>query len=171
MLAKIEAVERWLMRLGIASGIATLAITLIVVCDVAARNVFNAPIHGANEASELLLVAMVFMGLAAAQQGRQNYAIDMATRNLPQSVQSVLELLAYLFCLLVTGALAWFSTRQALDSFHRGEAGFGVIPFPIWPARFVLAGGLWLLAVQFVCDILRHAMGQPRAAATAGSHE
>lgn len=171
MLAKIEAVERWLMWLGIASPIATLAIMLVVVADVTMRFVFNAPIHGATEASELLLVAMVFVGLAAAQQGRQNYAIDMVTRHLPQIVQSALELLAYVFCLAVTLALAWFSTRQAFDSYARGEAGFGIIPFPIWPARFVLALGLWLLALQFVCDILRHVMGQPRAASTAGSHE
>jgi TRAP-type C4-dicarboxylate transport system permease small subunit len=171
MLAIIETIERWLMQLGIASGLATLAITLVVVVDVTARFVFNAPIHGANEASELLLVVMVFMGLAAAQQGRQNYAIDMATRHLPQAAQALLELFAYVFCLVVVAALAWFSTRQAIDSFGRGEAGFGVIPFPIWPARFVLAGGLWLLAVQFACDVLRHLMGRPRAVTTAGSHE
>lgn len=171
MLARIEAIERWFMRLGIAGGVATLAITLVIVVDVIARFLFNAPIHGANELCELLLVAMVFVGLAAAQQGRQNYAIDMATRHLPTAIQALLELLAHIFCLLLVGTLAWFSTRQGLDSFRRGEAGFGVFRFPIWPARFVLTIGLWLLTVQFVCDILRHLMGQPRAITTAGSHE
>lgn len=171
MLAIIEAIERKLMWLGIAGGIATLLITLVVVVDVTARFVFNAPIHGANEASELLLVAMVFIGLAAAQQGRQNYAIDMATRHLPLPVQSLLELLAHIFCFVVVIALGWFSTCQGLDSYQRGEAGFGVIPFPIWPARFVLAIGLWLLALQFACDILRHVMGQQRTATTSGSFE
>lgn len=175
MLSSIEAVERLLMRLGIASGIATLLIMVCVVADVTGRYVFNNPIHGATEMSELLLVAMVFFGLAAAQQGRQNYAIDIATRHLPAGLQSAFDLLGYVFCLVVTALLAWFSTNQAFNSFGRGEAGFGIIPFPIWPARFVLAIGLWLLALQLVCDIIRHLAGKPRSqpaeAAHAGSHE
>lgn len=173
MLAAIETIEALLMRLGIASGITTLLITLTVVADVVGRAVFNHPIHGATELSELLLVAMVFFGLAAAQQGRQNYAIDIATRHLPKGVQSALEVFGYLFCLAVTVALAWFATNQAISSFQRGEAGFGIFPFPIWPARFVLAVGLWLLALQFLCDVLRHLIGAPRAITPegAGSHE
>lgn len=173
MLALIDKIEHLLMRLGVLSGIATLLITLCVVVDVTGRAVFNNPIHGATEMSELLLVVMVFVGLAAAQQGRQNYAIDMAARHLPERLQSVLDLLGYVFCLAVVGALAWFSTNQAVSSFQRGEAGFGIFPFPIWPARFVLAFGLWLLALQFACDVYRHVTGQPRAVAAggAGSHE
>lgn len=174
MIAVIETIERMLMRLGIVTGITTLLITLCVVADVVGRSVFNNPIHGATEMSELLLVIMVFIGLAAAQQQRQNYAIDMAMRHLPQGVQSVFELISYVFCFVLVAALAWFSTKQGMDSFTRGEAGFGIFPFPVWPARFVLAIGLWLLALQFLCDILRHVTGQPRAPAeslTAGSHE
>jgi len=174
MIQLIEVIERLLMRLGVASGIATLLITVVVVVDVAGRSIFNHPIHGATELAELLLVAMVFFGLAAAQQGRQNYSIDIATRSLPANVQGLIDLLGYLVCLSVVGILAWLSTKQAFVSWERGEAGFGIIPFPIWPARFVLAFGFWLLAVQLVCDILRHLAGQPRISTlgpNSGSHE
>jgi len=173
MLKAIEAVEWVQMRLGIASGIATLMIMLCTVADVAGRAIFNNPIHGATELSELLLVAMVFFGLAAAQQGRQNYSIDIVSRHLPQSVQSFLDLLGYVSCFALVVVLAWLSTRQAINSFERGESGFGIVPFPIWPARFVLAIGFWLLALQFLCDAIRHLMGQPRTTAPegAGSHE
>ncbi len=172
MIKLIDAIETLLMRLGVASGIATLLITVVVVVDVAGRSIFNNPIHGATELAELLLVGMVFFGLAAAQQGRQNYSIDIATRHLPASVQGLVDLLGYIVCLGIVVILAWLSTNQAFVSWGRGEAGFGIIPFPIWPARFVLAFGFWLLALQLVCDILRHLTGQPRAAAsTPGSHE
>lgn len=175
MLALIEVVERLLARLGIASGLSTLLITLIVVVDVAARGLLNQPIHGATELCELLLVAMVFFGLAAAQQERQNYALDIAVRHLPGSVQSFLELVSHLFCLGLVLVLSWLSTKQAISSFERGEAGFGIFPFPIWPARFVLAIGFWMLAAQFLCDTIRHVMRRPRLVskdgAGAGSHE
>lgn len=175
MLPLIEAVEWLLSRLGVLSGFATLLVTLIVVADVAGRSIFNAPLHSATEVSELLLVTLVFLGLAGAQQKRQNYAIDVASRHLPVPLQNFLETLGYVFCLVLTVGLAWFSTKQALSSYSRGEAGFGIIAFPIWPARLILAVGLWLLSVQFVCDILRYLTGQPRVTgpddAISGSHE
>jgi TRAP-type C4-dicarboxylate transport system permease small subunit len=172
MLTFIEGIERLLMRIGILSGVSTLLIMLAVTVDVTGRFIFNHPIHGATELSELLLVAMVFFGLALTQQNRQNYAIDILTRHLPPSMQWVLSFLGFLFCLGIVVVLAWFGTRQALDAFDRGEVGIGIIPFPIWPARFILAAGLWMLSLQFVCDILRHVTGSTRVVAEGtGSHE
>lgn len=175
MLPLIEAVEWLLLRLGVLSGFATMVVTLLVVADVAGRAIFNAPLHSATEISELLLVVLVFIGLAGAQQKRQNYAIDVATRHLPMGLQNLLEVMGYILCLVLTAGLAWFSTKQALSSFDRGEAGFGIIAFPIWPARFILAFGLWLLSLQFVCDIIRFFTGNVRVVdtsdITSGSHE
>ena len=166
MLKSIETVEWLILRLGIASGFATLLITIIISIDVGGRSLFSAPLHSSTEISELLLVALVFFGLAAAQQNRQNYAIDILSRHLPMSDQRVLEAIGYILSMIVVGLLAWLSTRQAISAYDRGEAGFGIISFPIWPGRFVLAFGLWLLVLQFIFDIIRQLMGQPRAAPT-----
>lgn len=176
MLPLIEAVETWLARLGAASGFATLIVMLVIVADVAGRSLLSQPLHMGTEISELLLVVLVFLGLAAAQQKRQNYAIDIATRNLPGKLQLAIEHLGYVVCLAMIAVLAWLSTKQAISAFSRGEAGFGIVPFPIWPARFILAIGLWLLALQFVCDLLRYLINAPRTPAedgssTIGSHE
>ena len=175
MLPLIEAVERFLSRLGIVSGFATLIIMLVVVTDVAGRAMLNLPLHMSTEVSELLMVILVFMGLAAAQGNRQNFAIDIATRYLPANQQALVEMLGYLFSMLLVILLAWPSTKQAISSFDRGETGFGIVAFPVWPARFILALGLWLLAVQFLCDIFRYLLGVPREIAGGeskpGSHE
>ena len=175
MLHFIEGVEWLLLRLGIVSGFATLVVTLVVVADVAGRSLISQPLEMATEISEFLMVVLVFLGLAAAQQNRQNYAIDVAARHLPLRLQLLLEHLGYLFSLVLVAVLAWLSTKQAISAFQRGETGFGIIAFPIWPARFVLALGFWLLALQFVCDLLRYILGAPRVVtageAQIGSHE
>lgn len=162
MISLIERVERGLLALSIFSGFATLLIIIVVCIDVAGRFLFNAPLHGGVEFSELLMVVLVFFGLAAAQQQRQNYSIELLTRHLPLGAQKALELLGYLTCLGIVLLLAWPSSKQAVMSFERGEAGFGIVPFPLWPARILLAIGLWLLALQFLCDIYRFLVGQPR---------
>lgn len=165
MLPLIEAVERFLSRLGLLSGFATLLITIVIVVDVASRALLNAPIHMSTEVSELLMVVLVYLGLAAAQQKRQNFAVDIATRRLPENLQSLVETLGYAFSLALVATLAWLSTKQAFSAFERGEAGFGIVAFPIWPARFILAAGLWLLALQFLCDVLRYFLGAPSSVA------
>ena len=161
MLPMIEAVERLLSRLGIVSGFATLLITLVIVVDVAGRALLNAPLHMSTEISELLMVVLVYLGLAAAQQNRQNFAIDIASRRLSASLQLLVEMLGYLFSLVLVATLAWLSTKQAYSAFERGESGFGIVSFPIWPARFILALGLWLLALQLLCDVFRYFLGAP----------
>ena len=168
MVALVERIERLLLSLSIISGFATLLIILIVVIDVAGRFLFNTPFHSGVELSELLLVILVFLGLAAAQQQRQNYAIELLTQHFPTWLQRVFELIGYVACLLIVVILAWPSTKQAVASFQRGESGFGIVPFSLWPARIILAIGLWLLAVQFLCDIYRLTLRKPREVAGAG---
>ena len=167
MIALVNRLEKFLLYLGIISGFATLLIMVIVVIDVAGRAIFNAPLHSGVEISELLLVSLVFLGLAAAQQQRQNFAIEIATRHLPTRMQTAIELIGYLVCLGIVILLAWPSSNQAIDAFVRNEQGFGIVAFPIWPARIILAVGLWLLAIQFLCDTYRLATGQPRTVAEA----
>jgi TRAP-type C4-dicarboxylate transport system permease small subunit len=164
MIALVERIERGLLSLSIISGFATLLVILIVVTDVSGRFLLNLPFHSGVELSELLLVILVFLGLAAAQQQRQNYAIDILTRHFPQWLQRLFELAGYVTCLCIVILLGWPSSKQAFASFARGESGFGIVPFPLWPARVILAMGLWLLAVQFLCDIYRHVAGIPRQA-------
>ena len=157
----VDRIEAALIRLSVISGFATLLIMIIVCIDVVGRSAFNSPLHGGTEFSELLLVCLVFLGLAAAQQQRQNFAIDILVRHFPETVRRGFDLLAFAICFVLIVALAWPSSKQALTSFGRGEAGFGIIAFPIWPARTVLAIGLWLLALQFAFDIYRLLTGRP----------
>lgn len=165
MLRVLDSVEAVLIRLGILSGFGTLLIMIIICVDVAGRFLFNAPLDSGVELSELLLVSLVFLGLAAAQQQKQNFSIEILTQHLPCWLQRALELFACLACLAIIVIIAWPSSKQAFTSFERGEAGFGIVPFPVWPARTILAAGLWLLALQFAFDAVRLLTGaQARSA-------
>lgn len=147
-------------QLGALSGFATLAIMVVVVLDVAGRALFNSPLPGGNEFSELLLVGMIFLGLAAAQQQRQHFAIEIAVQHLPPRARRYVEIAGWLVSLALVGLLGWLSAQQAWASMLKAEASYGTISFPIWPARMVLAFGLGLLAVQFAVDIVRRVRGR-----------
>lgn len=147
-------------QFGALSGFGTLAIMVVVVIDVLGRALFNSPLPGGNEFSELLLVSMIFLGLAAAQQQRQHFAIEIAVQHLPPGLRRWVDIFGWLVSLAVVCLLAWLSARQAWTSMLRSEASYGTISFPIWPARIVLAFGLALLALQYAVDIVRRARGR-----------
>src|SRR3546814_16332734 len=131
MTALFELFERLMLSLLVLSVFATLLIILIVVADVTGRFLFNAPFHGGVELSELLMVALVFFGLAAAQQQRQNFSIELLVRHFPRRVQGAFELFGYVPCLLIVVVLAWPRSKQALVSLESGAAGFGIGFFPL----------------------------------------
>jgi TRAP-type C4-dicarboxylate transport system permease small subunit len=151
---------RLTLQLGGLSGFATLAMMLVVVLDVGGRTFFNTPIPGGNEFCELLLVGMIFFGLAAAQKQRQHFAIEIATQHLPPALRRWIKLFGWLVSFAIVGLLAWVSAKQSWVSMLRGEASYGTISFPIWPARMVIAFGLGLLAAQLALDCVRLLSGR-----------
>lgn len=148
-------IERLTLRLGILSGFATLAMMIVIILDVAGRGLFNAPISGGNELSELLLVALIFLGLAAAQQRRQHYTVDILNHIAGPVGRRVMEVIGLLTSLAVVALLAWLSAKHAWAATLQGESSYGTISFPIWPARILIAFGFALLAIQFVIDLVK----------------
>ena len=67
--------------LAIATACAVLlfAMMALTVTDVLGRYLFNAPVRGAAEVTELMLAGVVFLGLPAATLDRDHVAVDLLT--------------------------------------------------------------------------------------------
>jgi len=129
---------------------------MLVVCgDVVGRSIFNTPLDGATESVELLLACLIFFGLAAAQQTKQHYMVELVVVRLSPRVQAILAGLTLLMSAGVTALLCWYSVGQALTSFRMDEVGFGTVAFPLWPARSIVAFGLGLFSLQYIIQVLR----------------
>lgn len=155
MSAFIRYIDRATAGLGTLSGITVLIVMLVVCGDVAGRSFFNAPLVGATEFSELLLACLIFFGLAAAQQARQHYMVELVVVRLSPRVREFLAGLTLLMSAGVTGLLFWYSVGQAISSFEMDEISFGTVAFPIWPARAIVAFGLGLFSLQYIIQFLR----------------
>lgn len=165
----VEIIERFLLRLGVAAGFLTLVITVLIVADVAGRSLFKKPIPGGNELAVLIMVALIFLGMAAAQQKEHNFSIELLTAHLPPAALKVARFIAMAASTAVCGALAWLTIDIAYSMTLSNESSYGVIAFPIWPSRIILAVGLVCLTLQFFFDLLRVIGLLPPKAA--GTHE
>lgn len=111
MTATISAasgVTRWL-RSGIAAicAVLLLAMMLLTMADVLGRYLMNAPVKGATELTELMLAAVIFIGLPAASLDRDHIYVDVLTARLSGWLQVVLEKAVALVSSGILGVVAW----------------------------------------------------------------
>lgn len=156
---------RWLDRahiaLGSVSGALIIAMIGLVAVDVVIRKLFAVTIPGASEVNVLLLVALVYLGLAGAQARGAHFAVDVVVARLPAPARRAVSALTTLASLAFAGTLTWFTYGKAMDSYLSGEASFGVVAFPIWPSRAAITLGFALLTLQLAVQLLRLVAGRP----------
>lgn len=88
------------------------ALTLTFV-DVVARYVFNRPLSGAFEVTELMLVVLIFAGLPLVSYADEHALMDFVDRLLGARPQRLLERLVQAACAAVMFLLAWLVWLKA----------------------------------------------------------
>lgn len=161
----LRACWRWL---GLAANLALLSIMFGVSLDAILRYLLNRPIAGMLEGVELLLVFSVFLSLAGTQAAKGHIAVDIVLDRLQGSKRAALEAFIAALGVLLFAAATWATAGMALRSVQIEEYSAGLIAFPIYPAKILVALGCLLLTVQlcheFACAIASLAVrGEARA--------
>ena len=102
---------------SIICGLLLVALTAVTVVDVVGRYVFNAPLSGASELTEFLLLGIIFIGLPAITLDDDHVAIDLVTSHLSIKPRAVLKFFARVLSAGFFGFLGW----QLLEHAHRLE--------------------------------------------------
>lgn len=93
--------------LGGIGGLFLVAMMGLTVCDVVGRYVFNAPIKGAGELTEILLCAVIFLGLGAVSLAENHVTVDLLTDKFPDAVQPFRQALTGLLSGVILVVVAW----------------------------------------------------------------
>lgn len=131
-----------------------LGIMLLVVSDVAGRYLFNKPVHGTLEITEFVMVAIVFFTLAHTQAIKAHIKVELLLERMPRKLRLILELITYLFGLVIFALITWQGYLSALDAWEVQEETDGLIPFPIFPAKLTIPIGCFLFCLRFSADII-----------------
>ena len=132
--------------LGIASAAILLCMMLLTFVDVVARYLFNFPLRGGFEVTELMLLVLIFAGLPLVSHADEHVTMDFIDRMLPPRALRLLVRAAHAVCAAVMLFLAWQVWIKA------GKiAGYGdttdvlkilVGPFVYFMAAMILLAGL-----------------------------
>ncbi|MAM11233.1 MAG: hypothetical protein CML23_12380 [Rhizobiaceae bacterium] len=93
--------------LSVTAGALLMALMCLTVFDVIGRYLLNAPVKGAAELSELLLVSLVYLGLPAVCLDGGHVTVDLVTKSLPRWSERPRLLVTGLVSSGVLGIIAW----------------------------------------------------------------
>lgn len=125
-------------------------VMLMVVYDVAMRNLDKPGITGLVEYVEIGLILTVFLALGEAERRRAHVSVDVLTGRLKGRAYAVIRITGGVAAALVAILLAWASWTVLVDSVARGEYQLGVVSLPMWPARAAVFAGFLVLALEQV---------------------
>lgn len=128
-------------RLALAAICAAMLIAMmgLTLVDVVGRYVFNSPLVGATELTELLLIGVVFLGLPAVTLDRGHVSVSLLSDRLPARFQPLREFVLSLVIAALLSAIAWRIWLQGNQL-----AGYGgtteTLDFPLAPVAWFCAG-------------------------------
>jgi TRAP-type transport system small permease protein len=99
--------------LGVAASIILLAMMVLTTVDVVARYVFNRPLRGAFEVTELLLLVLIFAGLPLVSFTNEHAVMDFIDRLLGRRGQRGLQGGVELVSAVLMFGLAWLVWGKA----------------------------------------------------------
>jgi TRAP-type C4-dicarboxylate transport system permease small subunit len=109
--------EGWTRRaealLGVAASAILFAMMLLTFVDVVARYVFNRPVRGAFEVTELMLVVLIFAGLPLVSYADEHVTMDFIDRLLGPAGAGGLVRVMHVVSAALMAVLAWLVWLKA----------------------------------------------------------
>ena len=151
-------VTKWESRvdavLGIAASIILFLMMLLTFVDVVARYLFNFPLRGGFEVTELMLLVLIFAGLPLVSHADEHVTMDFIDRLLPEGGRQFLVRAVHAVCAAVMFFLTWQVWIKAGRISSYGDTTdvlkITVGPFVYFMAGMILLTGLVHLYKMFV---------------------
>jgi TRAP-type C4-dicarboxylate transport system permease small subunit len=143
---RIHQVNRFIAGVG---AFFLIPLMIITAGDVLSRDLFNRPIPGAVELSQFMLAVFILLGLAYAQQVKAHVRVSIVTSRLPHPAQLILNIVATLLCLFISGILVWQGWRIGIEE----KTVSDMLRIPQYPFRLMVAVAAFLMCLELILDL------------------
>ncbi len=138
-------------------GLVLLAVMMLLgAADVVGRYIFNRPIIGTQEISEVLLGSMTMLGWAATQTARGHVNVDLVTTRLSPRSRALLNFGSTIVGLILFILIAWQAVLTA-RLYNNGGRLIYTINWPLAPFQLLVSLGAVILCLVFITDLIQYA--------------
>jgi TRAP-type C4-dicarboxylate transport system permease small subunit len=135
----MSARRHWLeVTLGVTSAVVLFLMMMVTAVDVAGRYLFNRPLAGGFELTELMLAALIYCGLPLVSQRREHIVVDTLDPFLPPALKRGFGVFAELVCAAALGGLGYLIFLRAQRVADYGDTT-SVLRLPLAPVAYLMA--------------------------------
>jgi TRAP-type transport system small permease protein len=143
------AINRFLTHL---SSIALAVLMFLTVADVFGRYLFNRPVPGTFELTEMLMVLIVFMALGLAQHHNEHISLDLAYNYFPERSKAVTDIIVEAVNLLIVAGITWQLSEYSVRM-SEGNYTTAVLELPIRPFVVLAIAGTASYGLAILCAL------------------
>lgn len=131
-----------------------LAMMFVGAGDVIGRYVFNRPISGALEISQIAMLGVVLFFLASTQAKKGHITVEIFFNRYPPRVKVIIGLVILLLSLAIFSLIAWQAGVIAMENWQEHRI-FPVTTIPHTPVRLFISLGAFVICLEFIIQMLR----------------
>ena len=124
--------------LGVTSAVVLFLMMMITAVDVAGRYLFNRPIAGGFELTEILLAALIYCGLPLVSARREHIVIDTFDPLFSRQLKRGLDMVAEVVCAVALAGVGLLIFLRANRVAEYGDTT-SVLKLPLAPVVYVMA--------------------------------
>ncbi len=126
---------------------------ILTAVDTFLRNIFNHPIVGAHELSEVLMVIFVFLAIAYTAIEKGHVAVDILTGRFSKRIQAIVDKVTNFLSLFIFLLITWQTLLFGMDLW-KNKTVSPTLDIPIFPFAFIVALGTGLLCLVLLINFL-----------------
>lgn len=151
----LEMIDRVLV---IIAATTTIAVMVIVTCDVAMRYLFVRPIVWAYDVVSLYMMAtLFFLALPYSLRQHTHISVDVLVHRIPVRIRHAIEAFGYAVTTIILGILVWFTIDRLIQGYLNHEIVDGAVSLPAWIAQVPVLIGTAVLTLHCVIRFGLHA--------------
>ncbi|WP_397474492.1 TRAP transporter small permease [Pusillimonas sp.] len=163
----IDHAAQWL-RMAVA--LVLCGMMLLTVVDVFGRYIFNRPVLGSFEITEVLLAGLVFCTLPLVSLAREHIAVDLLEHLFKGYAAIVQERVVALLCAGCMAFLAWHLAGKAREAMEYGDVTAALL-IPMGPLAWLMCAMSALAAFIMLMQALRgRSMSRAQTAVSSTEH-
>jgi len=154
--------RQWLDRLylfaGYAAGVFLVLIFAIMMVMSVGREI-DVNLPAGDDFASWCMAAMAFLGLAHTFKHGEMIRVGLLLEQLTGRRRWMLELVALAIAAGFVVYFAWYAVAMTYDSFRFNDMAQGVLAIPLWIPQLGFCGGLIILAIALVDELVHVARG------------
>ena len=115
---------------------------------------FGLNIPSGDDYAAWSMAAMSFLGLAHTFKHGEMIRVGLLIDRFSGRTRHVIEIASLILGLICVGYFTWYAVRFNYESFRFAEMSTGVIAIPIWLPQLGYTGGLVILSIAFLDELI-----------------